>query len=107
MRQMAQPITPAARSRRWRLSYRLVAIAFVVAAGGALAVYVYADRMVERHLRPATIELLERRFDSKVELAGLSVRVLPSLSIRGEGLTLRHQGRTDIPPRHHHQGVHH
>ena len=73
-------------------------IAFVVAAGGALAVYVYADRMVERHLRPATIELLERRFDSKVELAGLSVRVLPSLSIRGEGLTLRHQGRTDIPP---------
>jgi hypothetical protein len=76
----------------------VLAVAVVVAACVALALYLYADRLVEQRLRPATIELLERRFDSKVDLDRLFVRVLPSLSIRGEGLTLRHQGRTDIPP---------
>jgi hypothetical protein len=58
----------------------------------------YADQLVARHLRPATIALLEDRFDSTVELKRLTVRLSPSLTVHGEGLTLRHRGRTDIPP---------
>ena len=54
--------------------------------------------MIERRLRPATIELLEQRFQSDVELAGLSVRVFPTLAIEGHGLVLRHKERPDVPP---------
>jgi hypothetical protein len=63
--------------------------------GGA---YVYADRAVERYLRPAIVQLLEERMDGRVTLDALRVRVFPRLSVRGEGLTVRHAGRTDIPP---------
>lgn len=70
----------------------------VIVIGAVIALYVYADSLVEHRLRPATIELLEQRFDSEVQLDRLAVSVLPTLSIRGEGLTLRHKGRMDIPP---------
>ncbi|HUE84808.1 MAG TPA: AsmA-like C-terminal region-containing protein [Vicinamibacterales bacterium] len=70
----------------------------IVGVVGVIGLYYYADRLVEQRLRPATIELLERRFNSRVELESLRVVLRPSLSIRGEGLTLRHEGRTDIPP---------
>jgi hypothetical protein len=70
----------------------------IVAGAAAAALYFYADTLVERRLRPATIDLLARRFDSEVQLDSLSVRVFPTLGVRGQGLTLRHQGRRDIPP---------
>ena len=79
----------------WR---RFAILVLIVGVGLAIGLYYYADRLVEQRLRPATIALLERRFDSKVELASLNVSLNPQLSVRGEGLTIRHQGRTDVPP---------
>lgn len=76
----------------------VTATLLLVSAIGALALYLYADALIERRLRPATIQLLARHFDSDVELNRLAIRVSPTLSIRGEGLTLRHRGRRDIPP---------
>jgi hypothetical protein len=72
-------------------------VLFASVAGG-IAVYYYADTLVEQRLRPATIDLLERRFNSRVELDSMRVTFTPRLTVRGEGLTLRHHGRTDIPP---------
>jgi AsmA-like C-terminal region len=97
MPEMAHPVTSPTilKRRRWR---RIAAIAGLTVAAGAIALYYYADRLIERRLRPATIDLLERRLDSKVELASLRVQFTPTLSVRGEGLTVRHHGRTDIPP---------
>jgi hypothetical protein len=63
-----------------------------------IGLYYYADTLVERQLRPATVELLERQFDSKVELESMKVTFAPRLSVRAEGITVRHQGRTDVPP---------
>lgn len=84
---------------RRRVHWPLVALTvLIVGAVSAISLYYYADSLVERRLRPATIAFLEQRFDSKVELADLSVTLRPALQVRGEGLTLRHQGRTDIPP---------
>jgi hypothetical protein len=70
----------------------------VVAGSAGAALYFYADTLIEQRLRPATVELLKRRFDSEVELASVRVHVGLSLHVRGEGLVLRHQGRRDIPP---------
>ncbi len=83
-------------ARRWVLR-GLVAFA-VVLIGVGVVVYLYADSLIEQRLRPATIELLQQRFDSEVELKSLKVFFVPSLHVRGEGLILRHQGRRDIPP---------
>ncbi len=82
-----------------RSSWKIVGSAvLIVGVAGVIGLYYYADRLIEQQLRPATVELLERRFDSRVELAALRVTFTPRLSIRGEGLILRHEGRTDIPP---------
>jgi hypothetical protein len=81
------------------LRWRVVGVTLLIlAVASTVALYFYAGTLIERRLRPATIELLERRFDSKVELDALHVTFTPTLGIRGEGLTVRHQGRTDIPP---------
>jgi len=71
----------------------LAALGVVTIAARALA-----DDIVARRLRPATIRLLEQRFNSDVELARLHVRVFPTLAIQGEGLVLRHRERRDVPP---------
>jgi hypothetical protein len=84
--------------RKW-LSWRTVGVVvLIVGVLGALGLYYYAEAIVESRLRPATIELLERRLNSRVELASMKVTFSPTLSVRGEGLVIRHQGRTDIPP---------
>jgi hypothetical protein len=84
---------------RVRSSWKIVGITvLMIGAVCAIGLYYYANRLVEQRLRPATVALLERRFDSRVELGALRVHFNPRLSITGEGLVLRHQGRTDIPP---------
>jgi hypothetical protein len=79
----------------WKIVGTVVLLLGVV---GGIGLYYYADGLIEQRLRPATVELLERRFDSRVELGTLRVTLSPGLSLRGEGLVLRHEGRTDIPP---------
>ncbi|HMD36949.1 MAG TPA: AsmA-like C-terminal region-containing protein [Vicinamibacterales bacterium] len=48
--------------------------------------------------RQKVIALLAEKFDADVELRSLHVRVLPTLHAEGDGLTVRHKGRTDVPP---------
>jgi hypothetical protein len=82
-----------------RISWRIVgAVLAIVGAAGAGGLYYYADRLVEQRLRPATISLLEDRLNSKVELRDMKVAFSPAFSVRGEGLVIRHLGRTDLPP---------
>ena len=79
----------------WKAATAIMAL---IVLGAAAGLYYYADQLVGRHLRPATIRLLEERFDSTVELESMSVSVVPRLSVRAEGVTIRHKGRTDVPP---------
>lgn len=73
-----------------------VPLGLAVAAG--ILWRVRADEMVEHRLRPATIRLLEQRFNAHVDLADLDVRVFPTLAIEGRGLTVRHRQRAELPP---------
>ncbi|MGH9158852.1 MAG: AsmA-like C-terminal region-containing protein [Vicinamibacteraceae bacterium] len=50
------------------------------------------------YARDRITEALSERFDAKVELASLRVSVLPRLAVAGNGVVLRHRGRTDVPP---------
>jgi hypothetical protein len=94
--------------RKWLLAAGLAALtclaALVIAA-------IIVGRKFEPFVRDQAIRYLERRFESKVELAALRVHV-PKLgvwkllrsgpeefvTVEGEGLVIRHKGRTDIPP---------
>ena len=67
---MAPPVTDATRSRRRRWVGGVLLALALVSTGLAIAAYVWADRLIEHRLRPATIDLLSRRFDSEVELNG-------------------------------------
>ena len=44
------------------------------------------------------VAVLADRLDSEVQLDSLQLRVLPRLRAEGTGLTIRHKGRTDVPP---------
>jgi hypothetical protein len=43
-------------------------------------------------------ETLGDRLDAEVELGGLTLHAFPSLHAVGTDLTIRHRGRTDVPP---------
>ena len=49
-------------------------------------------------LRERVIALVRERYQSDVELKSLELSLFPRVLAKGEGLVLRHHGRTDVPP---------
>ena len=97
------------RKRKWLIG---IAVATML---GIVALFVTASilaRRFEPYVREQAVEYLRKRFDSDVELAALRVH-LPETSllrllltkgrgalahVEGEGISLRHKGRRDVPP---------
>jgi AsmA-like protein len=71
-----------------------------IAAGGALVVLTIVASVGSRTatLRQLVVSTLSDRLDSEVELRAFSVDTVPTVTIRGEGLVIRHRGRRDVPP---------
>ena len=65
----------------------LVALAIVAAAGSRSST-----------LRRLVIDTLAERLDSEVELQVFSVDLFPTVTVRGEGLSVRLRGHDDVPP---------
>lgn len=86
---------PLLTSRRLWLTIAgvLLVVLLIAGVGGWLVV-----RQVEPWLHQAIVSVLAERFDSEVTLEALDVTIWPVPALRGEGLTLRYQGRTDLPP---------
>lgn len=97
------------RNRRfwiWAAAAAAVVVVALVVAG------VILSRRFEPYIRERTVAYLERRFDSKAEFQRLQVsmpvgsplQVLLNkgrgaiVRVTGHGLSLRHKGRTDVPP---------
>src|SRR5713226_3434855 len=49
-------------------------------------------------LRKRVIAIVRERYQSDVELKSLELSLFPHVLAKGEGLVLRHHGRTDVPP---------
>jgi hypothetical protein len=79
--------------RRRRILLGLFAVILV---GSALLV-TWAIRATPA-VRDTVVDALNARFDSKVDLQALNVSIYPTPRVTGRGLTLRHNGRTDVPP---------
>lgn len=82
------------RRRKWVIVSILVA-GLLVAALVSLAARVPFSSNV---MRTKVIAALEDQLDSSVDLDGLAIRIYPRLHAEGRGLTIRHKGRTDVPP---------
>ena len=58
----------------------------------------FRARAIEDSLRQSATQALGERFRSEVQLDALHVQIFPRVNVTGEGLTLRHHSRKDIPP---------
>jgi hypothetical protein len=90
-----QDLTPYNRTtvnaKRWLIYSAIVAVALTV-----------ATTLVVRQLQPRLHRDIERvlseRLDSVVLLRSLDLALWPTPTLIGEGLTIRHHGRGDLPP---------
>ena len=73
---------------------------FVVGIVAALIVLTIAAAAGSRTetLRRLVTEKLAERLESDIELSAFSVDTFPTVTVRGEGLVIRHRGRRDVPP---------
>ncbi len=76
---------------------RRVLIATAVLLAGSIGFLVVWGVRATPQVRDRIIAALNERFASKVNLESLEVAIVPP-RIAGDGLTLRHNGRTDVPP---------
>jgi hypothetical protein len=76
---------------------RILFTAVVLLGAGVLTFLIWAVRATPA-VRDRVVNALNARFESKVELASLQVSVMPRPRVWGDGLVLRHMGRTDVPP---------
>ncbi len=103
--------TQVSRGARWKKWLIWAFVAFALFNIVAAALFMYARRRFEPTIRQLAVEYLEEHFNSQVELARLRVdfpgfndfRAMvrgraTMLTAEGELISLRHMGRTDIPP---------
>lgn len=76
---------------------RPLIIAFALVSIVAAILFSLATRITP-HVRDRAIAALNERFRSKVDTESLQISVFPRPAIVGTGLTLRHNGRTDVTP---------
>jgi hypothetical protein len=97
------------RRQKWLIGLSVCGLAVLI--GLFIAAKILARRF-EPYIRAQAIEYLSKRFDSHVELASLRVHIPNASPVRllltrgrgalarveGEGISLRHKNRQDVPP---------
>jgi hypothetical protein len=76
---------------------RILLISCAIIALGVAGLTVWAARSAPR-LGDRVVDALNARFESQVSLGSLDTDVFPRPRASGTTLTLRHNGRTDVPP---------
>ncbi|MGH9550397.1 MAG: hypothetical protein ACRD3W_13525, partial [Terriglobales bacterium] len=74
----------------------LIVISLVVVA--VVALVVTGMHLSNPYLHKKVVEMLNAKFHADVELRDFHVYLFPGVRIEGSGLSLRHEGRTDVPP---------
>jgi hypothetical protein len=82
--------------RKWVVT-SIVVLGLLFAAGAIVALYVLAPTF-HRIARTRTEQYLQERFQSSVQFTDFHVSVYPRIHLVIDGLMMRHEGRTDIPP---------
>lgn len=81
------------KGRRWLIGSAVGAVLTILAISVVARIPFSSKILSER-----VTETLGDRLDAKVELGGLTLHAFPMLHAVGTDLTIRHRGRTDVPP---------
>ena len=81
------------RRRRWLIGSAVGAVLTILAIS-VVARIPFSSKILSKRVT----ETLGDRLDAEVELGGLTLHAFPSLHAVGTDLTIRHRGRTDVPP---------
>jgi hypothetical protein len=76
----------------------MIGIVLVVLGVAVVLAMMMLPPLSQDKARERLVTALSERFDAKVELKELRLQVLPTIRAEGRGLTIRHRGRTDVPP---------
>ena len=79
--------------QRWLIGSGIAAVVTILAISVVARIPFSSKILSER-----VTESLAERLDAEVELGGLTLHAFPTLHATGTGLTIRHKGRTDVPP---------
>jgi hypothetical protein len=82
-------------SRYWWLL--LPGAAVLLLFFGAAYIYFWPES-IQNRIRQSVMQALSEHFQSDVELNSLQIKILPTLRINGNGLTLRYHGNKEVPP---------
>jgi AsmA-like C-terminal region len=74
----------------------LIVISLVVIA--VVGLIVTGIHLSNPYLHKKVVEMLAEKFHAEVELKEFHVYLFPGVRIEGSGLSLRYEGRTDVPP---------
>ena len=83
----------SSRRQRWLIGSAITAIITILAISIVVRIPFSSQILSER-----VTETLADRLDAEVELGGLTLHFFPTLYAEGNDLTIRHRGRTDVPP---------
>jgi hypothetical protein len=86
------------RDRLRRHPWRVTAVVVAFVATGLAIALAFIVPFSSESARQRVIDGLASRLDAEVELASLTLRVLPQFRAEGTGLVIRHKGRRDVPP---------
>ena len=81
------------RRRRWLIGSAVAAVVTILAISVLVRIPLSSETLSER-----VTETLADRLDAEVQLGGLTLHFFPTLYAKGTDLTIRHRGRTDVPP---------
>jgi len=74
------------------------AVVLVIVVAVAVALFTVWQLRAHPYVRERVLAAINERFDSQVALESLSIDLVPRPRASGTVLTLRHNGRTDVPP---------
>jgi hypothetical protein len=89
------PPPPPAKRRILRWILISVAIIFLL---GPVVGLILLQRWVNNNSKDWVERSVAKRFKSDVQLSSLSITLFPRPSASGTGMSVRHHGRTDVPP---------
>src|SRR5215470_7499280 len=76
----------------------IMGIVLIVVGIALFATVLMLPPLSQEKAREKLVAALSDRFDADVELKELRLQVLPTIRAEGRGLTIRHRGRSDVPP---------
>ena len=82
--------------RKWFLFGGAVVLV-LFGASYLAALTIIAPKLVNG-ARQRAEDYLSKRFDSTVQISAFHLRIFPTIRVEADGIVLRHEGRTDVPP---------